>query len=50
MTCLTCGEQVALTDVGLVGQGGVCRDPFNPNQDDEGQHIVLDRRYVRSTP
>jgi hypothetical protein len=38
--CVTCGEPFTLTDVGLVGLGGVCRDPHNPNQDDEGTHIV----------
>lgn len=40
LMCGTCGEPIHLTGVGLVGIGGVCRNPFNPNQDDEGLHIV----------
>lgn len=40
MFCSTCGEPITLTDLGLVGIGGVCRDPFNPNQDDEGMHLI----------
>ena len=38
--CRTCGEPLELTPFGLKGNGGVCRDPYNPNQDDEGQHIL----------
>jgi hypothetical protein len=38
--CITCGEPVTLTQLGLIGIDGVCRDPWNPNQDDEGLHII----------
>lgn len=40
MLCSVCGEPVTMTDVGLIGIGGVCRDPYNPNQSDEGLHQV----------
>lgn len=40
--CVTCGEPLRLSPFGPLGQGGVCRNPFNPNDDDEGQHLVPD--------
>ena len=49
MQCLTCGEPGSVTFWGPAGIGGVCRDPYNPNDDDEGQHIMTgsnDRRMV----
>jgi hypothetical protein len=39
--CVVCGEPFTLVPgLGLVGVGGVCRDPYNPNWDDEGMHVV----------
>lgn len=38
--CVNCGEPIQLTAVGLVGVGGVCRYPEDPNQNDQGQHVV----------
>lgn len=46
MTCQTCGEPITLTAFWLLGEGGVCRDPFNPCDDDEGQHIAVPLRGV----
>lgn len=40
MLCTVCGEPLTPTMWGPVGVGGVCRDPLNPNDDDEGQHLV----------
>jgi len=37
--CLTCGSPIELTVWGPKGEG-VCRDPWNPNADDEGQHVA----------
>ena len=37
--CVTCGSPIELTVWGPKGEG-VCRDPWNPNADDEGQHIA----------
>ncbi len=37
--CVTCGSPIELTVWGLKGEG-VCRDPWNPNADDEGQHVA----------
>ena len=39
--CETCGEPLRLTPFGLAGSGGVCRHPLNPNDDDEGQHVLV---------
>lgn len=41
MICIVCGEPCELTFWGLKGDGGVCRNPFNPNDDDEGQHVAV---------
>jgi hypothetical protein len=47
MICLVCGEPFEwISPLGLIGLGGVCRDPYNPNQDDEGMHIVDDPRRI----
>ncbi len=37
--CVTCGSPIELTVWGPKGEG-VCRDPWNPNADDEGQHVA----------
>ena len=37
--CVTCGSPIEFTVWGLKGEG-VCRDPWNPNDDDEGQHVA----------
>lgn len=37
--CVTCGSPISLTVWGPEGEG-VCRDPWNPNADDEGQHVA----------
>ncbi len=37
--CLTCGSPIELTVWGPKGEG-VCRDPWIPNADDEGQHVA----------
>ncbi len=37
--CVTCGSLIELTVWGPKGEG-VCRDPWNPNADDEGQHVA----------
>jgi hypothetical protein len=44
--CPTCGSEIRGTPWGPIGMG-VCRDPRNPNWDDEGQHIgPLDNESV----
>ncbi len=37
--CVTCGSPIELTVWGPKGEG-VCRDPWNPNADDEGCHVA----------
>jgi len=37
--CVICGSPIELTVWGPKGEG-VCRDPWNPNADDEGQHVA----------
>jgi len=37
--CVICGSSIELTVWGPKGEG-VCRDPWNPNDDDEGQHVA----------
>lgn len=37
--CTICGEPLVLTPLGPVGDGGVCRYPEDPTQQDQGQHL-----------
>jgi hypothetical protein len=38
LACVTCGEPGDVTVWGPIGIGGVCRDPFDPTDYDQGQH------------
>lgn len=40
MLCLTCFSSVTYTFWGPICFG-VCRDERNPNDDDEGQHVIF---------
>jgi hypothetical protein len=37
--CVTCGAPAEMSPIGPRAWG-VCRDPYDPNQQDQGQHVI----------